>query len=395
MLKSMVNHDRLRKLLAHRGEPSITLTLPVASNGPETWHGATRLKNQVSALEKKLPADAPERSEILEWLQARVDDREFWMHQRRGLMLLAAPGVREEWRLPFDVPESLHVADRFHLKHAIHTANSPSFELLAFSQGAVRLFACDASHHREIELKDAPESLEHFLRFHEFSQEMQSHSVTHAGRPGGGPGNGSAGGSRPSQAYHASDGTSERRHDDLDRYAREVAQVVDRRRAGLTKAPWLILAGPERDLAAYRNGSHDPRICEHMIKGNFDRADPADLRGAGWEIAKTYWTQDHADAREGLEAGLAQGVATENLTGVLNAAHQGRVSMLFVARDQEVRGTFDPMKGKAQLDPNVASEASDLLDEAACVALLHGADVHVVAGTEMPNGSDVAALIRS
>ncbi|QDV05157.1 hypothetical protein Poly30_06530 [Planctomycetes bacterium Poly30] len=360
--------------------------MPTAQSGGDTRQGPTRLKNLVRRVESELEDGTPGKAAAMEWFRSFVEDDDFWQHQRHGLMLLWSPTIQEEWRLPFDLPECAHVSSRFHLKHAIHVANSPAFELLAFSRGAIRYFHGDASHIQQLEIEGIPADINEFLRFHDFEEQVQSHSVS--GAPKGS-------GKQPAMTQHSSAGLSDRRSDDLDRFAHEVAKVIDRRRAQQKSPLWLILAATERDVAAYRKGSRDPKLCEMAIHGNCDRIEPEALRAQGWKIASHYWDDQHSAARDRVLAGVGNDRGTANLTGVLNAAHQGRVSTLFVASDREVLGQFDAVTGKVKLAHASDSHFDDLLDEAACLASMHGADVHVLPQEEMPTDGQIVAALRS
>jgi len=381
----MVNHERLDELLAHRSEPCVTVTLPTAVAGPETQQGPIRLKNLIRRAADALGDSESVGRDVLHWMTGFLDDDDFWQHQREGLMLLGSAEHREVWRMPFELPETVHVGDRFHLKHAIHVANSPHFEVLAFSRGAVRMFACDASYTDEIELEDVPASLEEFLRYDDFESQLQAHASKRS----------TSGDRRPEITHHGHGGTDDRHNLDLDRFATAVAKAIDRHRARRKDAPTLVLCATTRDAAAYRNASSDPRLAEGTVEGNHDRTEPDRLRELAWPIVEDRWKRRRNDARERVAVAGGHGKATNTLNGVLSAAHQGRVDTLFVAADVERHGSYDPISTLATVTPEAAPTTPDLLDEAACVARLHGADVYVVPHEEMPEGEVVAAALRS
>ncbi|MEM9379333.1 MAG: hypothetical protein AAGB93_05225 [Planctomycetota bacterium] len=363
----MVRHDALRPLVSHRGSRCVTLTLPTAVRGKETREGPIRLKNLVREVAEVLDRDSELDREILAWLEAFEDDHEFWQHQREGLLLLAGEGVREAWKLPMVVPEAARVDRRFHLKSAIRLANSPSFEVLAFSRGSVRLLSCDASHVDVVEVPGLTESLSEFMQLDE----------------------------DPGAVEHREDGVDDRRTEDLKRYARAVAKRIDRRRLAMNAPPTLFLAATERDAAAYRNHSRDPRIDPVTIEGNHDRSDPESLRAAAWEHREGGWERDQAAARDrGLQA-IASDRGSDSLPRVLAAAHQGLVHAIFAASDVAVPGHYSVgANAVLRTDPDTPMEG-DLVDEAACVSLLYGADVHVVPKEHLPSGNAVAAQFRS
>lgn len=382
----MVNHERLSTLLAHRSTPCVTITLPTAARGPETWEGPLRLKNLLRDVEAVMETDAPAQRDMLGWLRGFLDDADFWAHQRAGLMLLASADEREVWHMPFPLPEQARVDGRFHLKHAIHVANSPAFEVLAFSRGDVRLLDCDASRVRPVPLEGAPGSLEEFLRFDEFEPQLQSHAASSAGAPSSG---------RPNIIHHGHGGSDERHKEDLERFAGAVASHVDARHAGGGAPPMMVLAATARDAAAFRARSRRGSILEPFIEGNHDRTDDAELRERGWQIVEEVWRSSADEAVERTRGALGAGHGTDTLNGALTAASQGRLSTLVVGATASRSGTFDAMSSRAIVTQESDPRAGDLVDEAACLACMHGADVHVVDDDRVPGGGPLAGILRT
>lgn len=380
----MVNQDRLSELITHRDDPCITITMPTAVKGPETQQGRIRLKNLVREAFDAVQDD--QETSLRAWFESFIGDDEFWEHQRHGLMLLGSPNMREVWRMPFELPAEAHVADRFRLKHAIHVANSPAFELVAFSRGQVRVFGCDASHVEELEVDGLTKSFDDFMRFDDMEEQLQYHATSSPGASGTG---------RPDITHHGHGGGDDRRTADLERYATAVAKRMDERRARMKKPPMLVIAATTRDEAAYRSASEDRRLCEESIEGNHDRSTPDELREKGWEIAKERWQKEHDAARERIQVAMGADRSTATLNGVLAAAYQGRIDTLFAAVDVRRPGTFDPKTSKMTVSKEEGPRAGDLIDEAACVAMLHGADVHVVSSSSVPGDEGlVAAALR-
>ncbi|MEM9802823.1 MAG: hypothetical protein AAGA20_21035 [Planctomycetota bacterium] len=381
----MVDHQHLRELLGIREHPCVTITLPTAVRGPETLEGSIRLKNVLREVAACIGEDGEAERDILRWLGERVDDADYWQHQREGLMLLASPSVREEWRFPTTLPENVRIERRFHLKYAIRLANSPTFEVLAFSRGSVRLLRCDSSHVDVIEVPGLTTSLAEFTQYDEHQDSLQHHST-----------GSTAGKSRRAPVTHHGHGSNEERHtEDLERFAKAVAKRIDQRRASMMSPPPLLLAATTRDAAAYRNASRDPRLEPGTIEGNHDRTEPETLRAAVWEHAAEARLQRQAAARERVVQAINSDAGSTTLTRVLAAAHQGLVHTLFAAHDADQRGHFNVAESAVLRTGIGTPEAGDLVDEAACMALQYGADVYVVAKDDLPAGDSVAAQFRS
>jgi hypothetical protein len=375
----MVDHQRLRELIAHRENPSITIMLPTAVRGRETLEGSIRLKNLAKEAASCLDPENDAHADLLRWIDERVRDADFWQHQREGLMLLASPTVREEWRLPMELPEAVYVERRFHLKHAIRMANSPTFEVLAFSRGRVRLLRCDASHVDVVEVPGLTESLAEFMQFDEHEESRQHHS---------------SGRGKTATTYHGQGASDDRHTEDLERFAKAVAKRIDQRRAAMVSPPTLILAATTRDAAAYRAASRDPGLDPELIEGNHDRAEPEALRAAAMEHSAAARRRRQAGARDRVLQAISADAGSTELLRVLAAAHQGLVHTLFAAVDVDQPGHFNVAESAVLRTGVGTPERGDLVDEAVCMALLHGADVYVVPKEALPAGDAVAAQFR-
>jgi hypothetical protein len=379
----MVDPTRLRALIADPEGPCVTVMLPTARTGREVWQGPIRFKNLVRELERQLSlldGDDDAGRAVVESLTRDVESNGFWENQREGLILLAAPGVRETWRVPFTVPEYAHVGARFHLKRAIEVASSPVFELLSFSRGSVRLFRADASHVEPVTVAGLPPDLDTFLGLDVREAQLQHNTAR-----------GAEAQARPGGAQHGHSVGHDGRTDELQRFATAVARAVEVHRRSFPRAPALVLAASQREAAAYRATTQDPDMLPEGLEGNFDHARPEDLRRRAWELVAARW---HAELERDLalvREGVGSGSGSTNLRAVLGAAHQGRVRAMFVAGDGEHWGRFTPADGKLETTDGPGPGFDALLDQAACMAYLNGAKVHIVPAHQVPGGNGIAA----
>jgi hypothetical protein len=86
------------------------------------------------------------------------------------------------------------------------------------------------------------------------------------------------------------------------------------------------------------------------------------------------------------------GHTSNDLAEVLPAAYQGYVQYLFVARDRQQWGTFDPANLYATIHEHPEPGDEDLLNLAVVHALSHRATVWVVEPEKVPDNTPVAAI---
>jgi len=164
----------------HRG-PCISLYLPTHRTGTEMQQDRIRLKNQMRQAENLLflaNVHAAEVEDLLEPIQALVDDEPFWLHPSDGLALFRSRDVFDPYRLPFSFQELVVVSTHFYLKPLLpFLSNDGRFYILALSQNAVSLFEGTRFHIHEVELPEAvPERLSEVLRYDQPENQLQYQS---------------------------------------------------------------------------------------------------------------------------------------------------------------------------------------------------------------------------
>ena len=100
-------------------EPCISMYLPTHRVGAEIQQDQIRLKNQTRQAENLLflaNVHAAEVENLLEPIQALVDDEAFWLHPSNGLALFRSPDMFNPYWLPFSFKELVVVSTHFYLK---------------------------------------------------------------------------------------------------------------------------------------------------------------------------------------------------------------------------------------------------------------------------------------
>ena len=104
--------------------------------------------------------------------------------------------------------------------------------------------------------------------------------------------------------------------------------------------------------------------------------------------------QEEARARFEQEKGRADGLASNDLKAVLQAAHQGRVAALFVPAGRQIWGVYRQGSGNVHVHPEMQPDDQDLLDLAAVMTYTNGGAVYVVDDDAVRGSGDLAALYR-
>lgn len=386
----MLDAHSVQELIDDRGAPRISIFLPTHERGPETKQDPIRLSNLLDEAQAALEGGGSGREAdgILAPARALLKDEDFWQHQSRGLALFIGPDGMRRYRLPIELREKVVVSERFHVKPLLPLLTGDGrFHILALSQGRVRLFDASRDSIRAIDLHDVPESLRDVVGYDWEEQSLQFHAAnrgTNAG-PGGGAG--------PGVVFHGQGSAK----DDTKPEVRKYVQAVDRGIMGLLhdRSRPLVLAAVDYVAAMYRSVSKYPNIMQAIVEGNPDRSTPEDLRDRAWSIVEPQFqaVRDAATARYRELGGGNKGHTSDELETIVPAAFAGRVQTLFVARDVEQWGRYDPTTTKLLLHGKRGNGDDDLLDVAAAETLVRDGEIYALDAEDMP-GSPIAAIFR-
>ena len=102
-------HTRqLRELIEVRDKPCVSIFLPTHSGGPETRQDPIRMKNLLTAARRRLAHQGWSDEQIGDLLSpatALLDDRDFWRHLKRGLVIYLSPTASRIWGTEIELPE--------------------------------------------------------------------------------------------------------------------------------------------------------------------------------------------------------------------------------------------------------------------------------------------------
>ncbi len=376
----ILTQQDLRTLSETEGEWCISIFMPTA-RGVDAQQNPIRLKNLLRNAEEQLAgvgARVPDAEALLQEAQALLSDADLWRNVRRGLAIFAGPEFFAYYRLPLNFEELVVVRRRFHLKPLLELLSEDGhFYVLALSQDGVRLLEGTRDNVHALSLEHVPANLAEALQYDQREKVMRSAVKSSGGGVYG------AGGSQDVDNKQ-----------DILRYF----QMVDRgvREWIADKHIPLVLAGVDYLLPIYREANTYPHLVEEGITGSPDGLSDKELHQRAWAVVEPYFarTQAQAVARYEELAGRDEGGASNDVVGVVRAAHEGRVATLFVARDVQLWGVYRAHSHKVHVHPSRQPGDQDLLDVAAVQTFLNGGTVYVVDRDAVPGGDVLAAIYR-
>ncbi|GAA4195654.1 hypothetical protein GCM10022219_21060 [Microbacterium oryzae] len=353
---------QLLDLLAHRHPASVTIA--IGSSPKPTDHERVRiaLRDAIDdAAERLAQTDIPkdEQKEVVSQLRATLDDDGFWEHQSQSILLLAAPGRREAFRLPFDVEDRVTIGSRFALRALLRAPHHHHCAfVLQLSKRKARLTELLA----DGRLVEHPLVLPDDIEF----------TFIHAENAG----------QADRDRARGSDGDQSER----ERYCKivqdEVVRIVPR-------GTPLILATSEDLSAAYRSRSTHDALLDAAIPAHPDSLDDNRLVEEACAIleerkkaATETWKEHFGELR-------SQGLATSRVSEVAAAAAAAAISELRFDAGADVPGKIDEF-GRVVAD----SDDSALVEDVVAHVLQSGGQVRAVRREELTDGGPFAAVLR-
>ncbi|MDI6695341.1 MAG: hypothetical protein QME21_09865 [Anaerolineales bacterium] len=158
----------------------------------------------------------------------------------------------------------------------------------------------------------------------------------------------------------------------------------------------MILAAVDYLHPIYQKANNYRDLLAEGIEGNPDEVNPEILHQRAWQIVQPLFEQERRDKLESLQKAMDTdlGKCAITIENVLISADQGRVDTLFLVKDAQQWGQFDPTVGHVEFDSKPDINSRDLLDLAAVRTLRYGGKVYLLEANEMPAPGLAAALLR-
>lgn len=351
----------IEALASVQGRTCVTIVTPTEDAPQDPGAPVIAFRNQARAVLEQI-TDEQERRIFAEQF-AEFEDPEFWRRQSRSLVIYATTAGALTYRLPNRLVATEVVADRLHLKPLLRATTFPqSAFVLALAENSVRLIELSGdAPAEEVAVPGLPAS----------AAEQAGRSAI-VGRT----------------EFGGMSGADQRKT-----RVRQYVRAVDRAlRAVLPdgNVP-LILAAAEPVATTFREVCSYPGLVAETVTGSPENRSVHQLAEAARPVLDRFYAAEIAEWQRVFAERRSQGRALTDIADVARAATYGQVATLLVDMDTVVAGSIDPDTGAVTLD---AAAGYGLVDEIARRALLTGARVLAVRRADIPDGAELAAVLR-
>jgi hypothetical protein len=382
--RTLLTIESLAELASVHQPPCLSLYQPTHRHGPENQQDSIRFRNLVKELETSLGQKYPdvETRLLLEPFDALAHDHAFWNHTLDGLAVLGGPDLFRVFRLQRSVAELAVVADSFHTKPLRRFLQSVGrYQVLGLSLTKIQLFEGNRDALDEIDpAPGVPRTITEALG----DELTGSHLIvtSHGGV-----------GQASTPMRHGHGGKQEGVAIDTERFFRSIDRAVlehHSRPSGLS----LILAALPEHHHLFHQVSHNPFLMTGGLSINPDALPIDELRERAWQVVEPQYQARLATLADEFAAAKSNGLGSDDLAQVAQAAAAGRVATLLIEADRQIAGRLDRATGRVELADLSNPQIDDLLDDLGELVGKMNGRVLVIPAERMPGRTGMAATYR-
>jgi hypothetical protein len=340
-------------------------------------------KNSLQQIENNLKEREFDQTRIAKILKPGYDllrNEKFWYGLTEGLAFYISDGHFKFMRLLLSPPEKVVINASFYLSPLVpYMLNNEYFYLLVLSKKQAKFFRANNFGITQIEVPELPNGVDDVVHI----EEKDDQKLFRTGSSGAGQG----------ANYHGMGGGKPDDKDNISMYLEEVDETLWKEILNKENAP-LLLAGVEYLLPIFRKVSHYKNIWEKNLTGSLEHADDTQLYRQARDLMEPYFLEKVNKAKETYGNQSATTLTSTVPEEIIPAAFYSRVSQLFVQKDTEIWGTFDEKSNQLFIHNAHQNNDESLLDKAILKTMLNGGQVFILEKNEMPNGAEIAALMR-
>lgn len=376
--------SELKDLTVNRDTPCVSIFIQTERVGQDVQKSRIDLKNQLVMAHERLIQYGMRSSDadnILKPAKALLDDTMFWQYQSDGLAIFLSENVFQYFRVPIKLTTLNLVKMHFYVKPLLPLLGADNiYYVLAASQNLVRLIKCSEDGAEEISVDGMPQSLAEALKYDDPEKHLQYHST------------GNAKNGNSNSVYHGFGGGTDENKNNILRYFQMIDNALQKYFKN-DKTPFILFAVDYLHPIYIDANSLDNYLNEG-IKGNPDGLSSIEIMNLSADYMKPYFQKDEESALDRFDSYHAGGKASVELGNIIPAAMDGRVEVLFIPEGLQLWGIYDKMTALTMETEENNSGSEDLYELAAVHTLLSDGKVFVEKMDRMPQGAEIAAILR-
>jgi hypothetical protein len=192
---------------------------------------------------------------------------------------------------------------------------------------------------------------------------------------------------------HGHGGKQDEVQTDAERFFRAIDRAVLEHHSRPSGLPLILAALPEHhDL--FHRVSHNPFLMAEGLTINPDVLPIDELRVRAWQVVEPQYQARLATLADEFAVAKSNGLGSDDLAQVAQAAAAGRVATLLIESDRQIAGRLDGATGRVEVADLSHPQVNDLLDDLGELVGKMGGRVLVIPAERMPGRTGLAATYR-
>ncbi|GAB3274626.1 hypothetical protein GCM10027347_47630 [Larkinella harenae] len=359
--------EKLLELANQSHEHSISIFMPTHRRGKEVLErqDAIAFKNHLQTARQTLEEQSvrpDDIDELMQPLEALLDDPNFWRFQHEGLAAFRSPGYFAVYHSPLPLQENFRLASRFQLRPLLPFVQSfPDYYLLQLTKNGVMLYRANYFSINLVETEGVmPSDMGEITKYYGFEKELQGLTKGQGGL---------------ATMYTSDDLQNKEKNHLLADYFRKVDEGI-RSLIGDQNVP-LVLASVDYLQPIYREVNTYPHLVEEGLEGSFERVQTDELHRMANDLLGDSLEEKRQLRIKQYQDNSGSDRVSDELVQLLEAAATGRIEALFVGAQAEQWGRFDDSTLTTDLHDEAREDSESLIDTLALLTLRYGGEVYV------------------
>lgn len=382
ILELSITKEYLIGLSQFHNTSCVSIFIPTHRSGEETLKGQDSLnfKNQLKEVRQKLLDKGMTINEVEKFLKPMselVSDTDFWRHQQDGLAVLLSDTKFEKYTLPVKFTELNYLSSEFYLLPLLPLFNGNGlFHLLSLKKDEIKFYEGSKYAITEIDISDSvPARLEDRVGYDFEQRQMQNRT-----QQGG--------------SFHGHGEVETREKDELLLFFRAIDKGVMSRLHGFQEPPLLVCC-LDYFFSIYKEANTHKNMFPRHISCNPADLDLTLLHQKAIKSLQPYFNQSLQQKKDLFLQALNRGRASSGIKEIVPAAVRGQVDSLFVKKNSDLFGIFDPSTGEVNIRENHDEPSVSLMNLAAKKVFEQNGEVYLMDIFDMPDPTtDINALFR-
>ncbi|MFZ4428334.1 MAG: hypothetical protein ACOYOO_14340 [Saprospiraceae bacterium] len=344
---------------------------------------ARALKQQLKILREKLEKEGMSPSAIESYtlpLENLVRESGFWRKRTEGIAVFLSDQRMDDYPLPFPPEPRLFLANHFYLQPLLSCfSDDGQYFVLNLALENIRFFKGSKYSFSEEDIAAwVPGSIETVVGDDYRPRNTQVRSFP---------------GMQQGASYHGYGEGKDDRKTEIMRYIREVEKGISKKLNG-EDAP-LVLTGTDYLVQTYRNFNAYLGLYPESLAGNQQHIGLEELHQKTWALVSPHFTAPRLRHRARFQQFQDTPQTSSDIAEVLPAALYGKVEALFIRKNTDIWGIYDPARAAVEINPGPGRANTSLTGLAAIQTFLQGGQVYLSSPEEMPfEEAVVCALYR-